>query len=106
MILVKRAVSGAALAVWLIGGAGCAQMHYQRTEYNQETGAVESVCSWTGWSCLMNDRMQKVSIDRVTKTTSQGLSIGEVSGEVDSESLEAIARGATEAALKAIVPVP
>lgn len=86
-----------ALSILLLSAtSGCAVISYE------EVNACGERKSFVAWSLLADDRIHKLVVSRTTKTTTQGLGIGEATSEVSEESIEAIARGAAEGAVRAL----
>jgi hypothetical protein len=66
------------------------------------TNQTESV-RFSVWSCLMNEKAVKISVDKFTGKTHSGITIGSVEGAVDDDALKAIVSAAVETTIKAFL---
>jgi hypothetical protein len=66
------------------------------------TNQTESV-RFSVWSCLMNEKAVKISVDKFTGKTHSGITIGSIEGTVDDDALKAIVSAAVEATIKTLL---
>jgi hypothetical protein len=92
----KTKLSLFVLFVVSILGQGCMVARYDRTL------PCGDHVKFNVYSCLANDKVSKIGIDKTTKTTTTGITIGSVDHEIDNEAVEAITKGVTAAILEAI----
>jgi hypothetical protein len=93
---------------------GCGLVSYERDSRvvvpcgtcQQSNVVVFEHEQFRGISVLMNDSLKNLAVGKETKATRTSLSIGELHGDVDAESIKAISEGVTDAALKRFVPIP
>ena len=85
----------ALLAIWLVC-PGCAWVSYEHADAEGRFTKFRAV------SFFADDRISKLAIDKSTKTTSQGLGLGEASSEVSADALEGFTRGIVEGVVQGL----
>lgn len=74
------------------------QVHYERRG--------DDVVSFSAWSLFADEKLSKLSIDKVTKATSSGVTVGSVDSEVNAEALNGVTESIVSGVVKAIISKP
>jgi hypothetical protein len=85
------------ISLLLLPLCGCAVLRY----HHDETGT-----RFTAYSLFANDKLSKLVVERTNRASTQGLSLGEMSSDVDNAAIEAIVKGVVEGILQGMKLLP
>lgn len=74
---------------------GCMRMHYERRDN-------DGVHTFSAWSFFADEKLSRLSVDKETKATRSGLSIGLLDGEVNTEALNGVTESIVSGVVKGI----
>lgn len=101
-----RPLLGLGILFLILLGQGCMVARYTRLPAcacqgtnNLAPGGVR----FAVYSCLMNEKAVKISVDKFTGKTHSGITIGAIDSTVDDDALKAIVSAAVETTIKAII---
>lgn len=95
------------LLAFLLFSNGCMVARYTRLPAcacagTNDIGGVR----FSVYTCLVNEKVAKITVDKFTGKTHSGITIGAVEQAVDDDALKAIVSAAVEATIKAFIPLP